>query len=116
MVIWITGKAKSGKTSLAYKLKRIIPNAIILDGDDLRKEIDSGYQNEGRQRNIMMLSAFAAMLERQGFVPIIACVSPKREWRINERKRFKDSKLIYLEGGELWPGTEYEVPIEDELK
>jgi len=115
MVVWLTGLSGAGKTSVAKKLQRVIPRSVVLDGDDMRLHFKAGFDDVGRCDNIMRLAHFAAILERQNYVPIIACVSPKREWRDNGRKLFKESIVIYLKGGTKWEGSEYEPPTEDEL-
>ena len=39
--VWITGLAGSGKTALAKRLAEKIPNAVVLDGDELRRGLNS---------------------------------------------------------------------------
>ncbi|MHA2047884.1 MAG: adenylyl-sulfate kinase, partial [Candidatus Thorarchaeota archaeon] len=39
MILWIFGPSGSGKTTQAYILKNLIPNSIVLDGDEMRKTI-----------------------------------------------------------------------------
>jgi len=114
LVHFITGKAKSGKTTFAYKLafqltkEGYVP--FIFDGDEVREHLPTGFSDKDRQDHIMRIAAFAAIAEKQGFVPIIALVSPKRCWRIQARKIFKESILYYMPGGELWSGSSYEEP------
>lgn len=115
MVIWLTGKAGAGKTAVARKLARAIGDAVVLDGDEVRKWFPAGYTDEDRAANIDRIARIAALLENEGHVPIIACVSPRKEWRQEGRSLFQESALIYLAGGTLWEGTEYEEPDEEEL-
>ncbi|GAF87319.1 unnamed protein product, partial [marine sediment metagenome] len=46
MVYFITGRKNSGKTTLAYHLKKILESygefVVILDGDEIRKEFPIG--------------------------------------------------------------------------
>jgi adenylylsulfate kinase-like enzyme len=63
----------------------------------------------------MRVAKIASIAESQGITVIIALVSPKAKWRIEARKLLKESKLIYLSGGTLWAGTEYEEPMEEEF-
>ncbi len=115
MVIWITGKADSGKTTMAKRLSQTVERPVILDGDEMRKIFPTGYEVADREANIMRLAKFAALLERQGFTPLVACVSPTKELRQKARRLFESSCLIYMPGGTLWKGTEYEEPDSDEL-
>jgi hypothetical protein len=63
----------------------------------------------------MDVAKYAAIAEKQGFIVIIALVSPKKEWRMKARKLFEKSMLIYMPDGHLWEGTEYEIPDHEEM-
>lgn len=119
MVYWITGKAKAGKTKLAYKLAEDLrPKGIpvlILDGDDVRDRCPADFSDEGRKNHILRIAGFASIAEEQGITVIIALVSPKKEWRMAARKKLRKSILIYVPGGQLWEGTEYEEPDWEEI-
>jgi len=111
MVIWITGKANAGKTTLAYKLHNLLlPPSLVLDGDEIRKIIKSNFTDEGRRQNILTIAKLASLFEDQGLIVIVALISPKKEWRDEARKMFKESYLIYVEGGTLWKNTTYDEP------
>jgi len=119
VVYWITGKKGSRKTTTAYKLashlRKEDKTALVLDGDEVRQLIPTGFMDEEREEHIMRIAAFAAIAEKQGIAPIIALISPKKEWRQKARKLFKRSIVIYKQGGSLWAGTEYEIPDKEEL-
>ena len=121
MIHWITGRAGAGKTyhanRLAEQLRAEGKPVLILDGDEVRDKIrDPGYADGARLEHIMMIAGIAEIAEAQGIEVIIALVSPKREWRNMARERFRESRLIYIPGGKLWPGTTYEEPTADELQ
>ena len=121
MVYWITGRKGAGKTTLAMKLAKKLKargkSVLILDGDDVRERIsDPGYSDAARWKHIDLVSRIAALAESQGIIVIVAMVSPRAIWRIAARKKFKESRLIYLPGGELWPGTIYEEPSKNERR
>jgi len=120
MVYWLTGKSSSGKTVYAKRLKKQLEKlnakVLILDGDEVRDQFNNKeYDDESRLDHIMSISKFAAIAERQGFIVIIALISPKKEWRMKARKLFDKSMLIYLPDGMLWEGTEYEEPDHEEM-
>ena len=119
MVYWITGKAGAGKTVKTYSLKHELENkgekVFILDGDEVREKIKAGFTDEERYNHIMRISAFASLAEDQGFIVIISLISPRRQWRKEARKLFKESEMIYIKGGTLWKGTTYEEPDSEEL-
>jgi len=119
MVIWITGRKGSFKTTtanvLASKYRKEGQAVLILDGDDVRDHFPCGFSDEQRRQNIMRIAHIAAIAEKQNIVVICALISPRKRWRQEARKLFKESKLIYLDGGTLWKGTTYEEPDEEEL-
>lgn len=120
MVYWLTGRASSGKTVYAKRMKRQFEKydakVLLLDGDEVRDEFQNkDFDDESRLNHIMTIARFAAIAERQGFIVIIALISPKKEWRMKARKLFDNSMLIYLPGGMLWEGTEYEEPDHEEM-
>ena len=113
MVIFITGKSGAGKTTLANKLKT--DDTIIIDGDDFRKYFETGFSLEEKAEHIIKMAKTAAMLEKQGFQVIVSAILPLRRLRNLARNYCKESLLIYLSGGNIWEGTTYEIPGEDEL-
>jgi len=119
VIYWITGKSSSGKTTYAYRLKDELENhghnILIFDGDDVRQYFKDEYNDNDRETHIMRIAKFAAIAESQGFVVIISLISPLKIWRMKARKLFKKSMLIYLPGGTLWEGTNYEVPDGEEV-
>ena len=120
MVYWITGKSSAGKTVYAKRLKRELEKlgakVLLLDGDEVRYMFDNnGYNDKERENHIMSVAKFAAIMEKQGLIVIIALISPKKEWRMKARKLFDKSMLIYIPGGFLWEGTEYEEPDHEEM-
>lgn len=70
--------------------------------------MDFGYTPVGRIQNQTALTAFGKMLEDQGFVPIIACVSPVKSVRQQLQAKFDTCIEIQMPFGELWEGTTYE--------
>ena len=119
MVYWITGQSSSGKTVYAYRLKRHLEKVgdkvLLLDSDEVRNYFKTGFEDEDRENHIMRLARFAALAEIQGFTVIVAIISPKKEWRMKARKLLKESVLIYMPGGFMWEGTDYEVPDHEEM-
>ena len=118
MVILITGKRDAGKTTYAKRLvEEMIDSgvqAVLLDGDEFRKETgNEDFDDMGRQRNLIGAAKVAEELECQGNIVVVAFVSPKKAWRDVMRLYWKESRLVYLPGGTLWPNTTYEVPDED---
>jgi len=120
MVYWFTGKSSSGKSVYSKRLKRQLEElgakVALLDGDEVRDKFSNReYNDDEREKHIMMIANFASILEKQGFIVIIALISPKKEWRMKARKMFEKSMLIYLPDGFLWEGTSFEEPDHEEM-
>lgn len=77
MIIWIRGKRKSGKTTLAKELCRKM-NAINLDGDEMRSSIstDLGFSDEDRLENNKRIARLAKILEGQGYDVVCSTICP----------------------------------------
>lgn len=86
-VIWFTGLPCSGKTTLSLLLEKELVfrghRVVILDGDTLRKTIcrDLGFSRADRVENIRRVAYLAKLLCEQGFIVIVALVSPYRKAR-----------------------------------
>lgn len=107
MVYWVTGRKGSGKTTMAKRLA-LQTGGIILDGDDIRQIFPQDYSADGRLNNQYNLAMLARLLEKQGFIVIISCVSPVQGVRIVLQRLFKECIEIEMPFGELWEGTDYE--------
>lgn len=112
-VYFITGKAGAGKTTYAVKLAEE-KNAVLLDGDEMRRIYLTGFTDRERMMHIMRMAHLAENLAFQGFNVIIAAIMPRKVWREKARSLIPNSSLIYIPGGTLWFGTEYEIPDESE--
>jgi len=119
MLIWVTGRPKAGKSTLSRFLKTIIPNSILLDGDELRAIYNFDlYTDEDRTWWMKAVGSHALNLEAQGYNPIVALVSPISSVRKEILTWFTDPILIYVDGDEshMWPGSTYEIPDKSECK
>lgn len=120
MVILVTGKADAGKThyanALADELQMQGKDVVVIDGDEYREEHgNKDFSDAGRMRNLIGASELARQLEDEGKVVVMAFVSPRRAWRTMMRRYWKESRLVYIPGGNLWDETTYEIPTDEEL-
>lgn len=98
MIYWFIGQPECGKTTLAKKFKEIMPKALYLDGDELRKIFKTNnakkhFTREWREEQTRILQRFVAYIADQGFDVIIATVNPYQ----NIREEFKKSRNDVME-------------------
>lgn len=77
-VVWITGLSGSGKTTLAQALHKEWPDAILLDGDDMRKVLgmeNAGFDKRGRKNLAFIYARLAQLISSQGFRVIVSTIS-----------------------------------------
>lgn len=86
--IWFTGLSGAGKSTLAYKLSKKIKNSKILDGDEVREEInwDLGFSREDRLTNIRRIAYVAKCICDVDGIAIVATISPYRESRVKAKQ------------------------------
>ena len=86
MIYWLTGQPGAGKTVLANKLKKEIPGAFRIDGDDMRELFSNkDYSINGRVINVGTAQRIAQYLNNQGKDVIVSLVAPY----IDQREDFK---------------------------
>ena len=84
-LIWITGLAGSGKTTLAKEvynqLKKAYPNVVLIDGDHLREIFggSTGYTSEERLENAKRLSRLCHFLVNENIHVVCATMSLFKE-------------------------------------
>jgi adenylylsulfate kinase len=83
--IWLTGMSGAGKTTIAEEIKsrEAMGSIIIIDGDDLRKGINSnlGFSDKDRNENVFRASHICKILNDNG-IDVMACImSPTEEQR-----------------------------------
>ncbi len=86
MIYWFTGQPAHGKTVLANLLKKEIPGAFRIDGDDMRELFSNkDYSINGRVVNVGTAQRIAQYLNNQGKDVIVSLVAPY----VDQREDFK---------------------------
>ena len=99
----IHGAPRTGKTSLAHAVERILFDAghaaVVIDGQALRRGLsrDLDFTDEDRSENVRRAAEIARMLNDQGFIVILAMGAPLASARV------RASELV---GQDLWIETE----------
>lgn len=92
ILIWITGLSASGKSTLANELDLLFFKndfkSVVLDGDALRKGINSdlGFDEKARSENIRRTAEIASLFIQHGMIVIAPLISPKTEHREMAKK------------------------------
>lgn len=92
LVVWLTGLPGSGKSSIASATQAQLHaqgyQTVLLDGDNLRHGLcaDLGFTMEDRHENVRRASEVAKLFLAQGFVVLVALVSPMRSAREQARQ------------------------------
>ena len=75
--IWFFGRAGAGKTFASQVCKKIIDNAFIIDGDDVRELIsfDLGFSKSDREIQIKRVMGLAEIAIKNNQVPIVSTVT-----------------------------------------
>jgi len=96
IIVWLTGLPGSGKSTLASSLEaRLLEMkklAVILDGDILRKGLNSdlGFSDADRNENIRRVAELAALFKDASVITIVAFISPFRKMREFARIRARN--------------------------
>lgn len=120
MIINITGQAGSGKTTLSNEIAKLVKNPILIDGDELREIfVNKDYSEDGRRRNITNAYNIARFLDKKGFTPIIALISPYLDLREDLKSQATVAEIYLsttqIRGREDFFAPNYIAPIEDFL-
>ena len=106
-LIWITGLSASGKSTLANSLDLLFFNqgykSVILDGDTLRKGVNSdlGFKEDDRTENIRRTAEIATLFLQTGMIVIAPLISPNKK----DREMVKDIVgeehfyMVFLDAG-----------------
>lgn len=99
-MLWLTGLSGAGKTTIARgledSLEELGVTCCVLDGDDLRKTLsaDLGFSAQERLENMRRVAEVAKLFLNQGFIVIVALISPRRSHRAHVRSLFNEHKFI----------------------
>lgn len=92
VVVWLTGMSGAGKTTIARALvERMQADGIcatLLDGDVLRTGLNSdlGFTEADRTENLRRVAHVAALFCNEGYVAVVATISPNPGHRENARR------------------------------
>ena len=98
--MWFTGLSGAGKTTLAHELSNDLKQRDVLcctlDGDDLRQTLnaDLGFSEEDRTENTRRVAEVAKLFLNEGYVALVALISPLRSQRAAVKSLFEDGQFL----------------------
>ena len=101
-VVWLTGLSGSGKTTIARTVEDALKSMnrcmVVLDGDEIRKHINSdlGFSKRDRELNVERVAYLSHILSRSGIITIVALISPFRTSRDYARKLIRDFVEVWV--------------------
>lgn len=104
-VVWFTGLSGAGKSTIAnlleFKLNSLGKHTIILDGDNLRLDLnrDLDFTPSGRTENIRRIAEVAKLMTDAGLITLVSCISPFQIDRDAARAKIGSEQFleIYIE-------------------
>ncbi|MBI4947291.1 MAG: adenylyl-sulfate kinase [Bacteroidetes bacterium] len=102
-LLWITGLAGSGKTTIAKKvyskMKKKHPASVFLDGDDFRSimQDELGFDLKDRKKNAWRIARLCSFLTSQGVNVVCSTMSLYREIHTYNRKHNKKYYEVFID-------------------
>ena len=95
-IIWMTGLPCSGKTAIARKLSKHIPNLAVLDGDEMREWLspNEDFSQEGIKNHNRKVSKLAKLLLDHKVPVCVSKINPYAEDRKDTRKMLSNYNFI----------------------
>ena len=91
----MTGLPCSGKTTIARKLQELIPNLVVLDGDELREWLSpKDFSRKGRNEHNRKVAHLARLFLKHNVPVVVSLISPFNKNREFARKIIGDSMFI----------------------
>lgn len=100
--VWFTGLPCAGKTTIADLVEQHIKetgrSVEVFDGDIIRQNLSKGlgFSKEDRDTNIHRVGFICNLLTRNGVANIVACVSPYRQVRDENRRLIGNFIEVYV--------------------
>ena len=100
LVVWLTGLSGSGKSTISQLIDENLSDmgiqTVVMDGDNLRHGLcnDLGFSIADRNENVRRAGEAARLFLEQGFVVLVALVSPIRETREKVKQSFAEADFI----------------------
>lgn len=95
--IWITGLPASGKSTITAELKKLLPDAEVLESDELRKLLGEAYTESGRDAFYQRMVWIGTLLTKHGIPVIFDATANLRRYREAARKQIPRFFEIFVD-------------------
>ena len=102
--VWLTGMLGAGKTTLAQyieaRLRQVGRKVEILDEDDLQDDLWKEIEGDTKEERMVIarrLGFVADALTRNGVATLVACASPDKQSRDDNRRRIQRYIEVYVD-------------------
>jgi adenylylsulfate kinase len=102
--VWLTGMLGAGKTTLAQyieaRLRQVGRKVEILDEDDLQDDLWKEIEGDTKEERMIIarrLGFVADALTRNGVATLVACASPDKQSRDDNRRRIQRYIEVYVD-------------------
>ena len=111
-IVWLTGNSGAGKTTMADSVKSDYPQAVVLDGDDMRSSIsmEEGFSASDRRRHNLKVARLAKVFHDRGLPVIVAVIAPHKKTRADIENVCNPAWVYIQRDGLDAPDKPYEVP------
>jgi adenylylsulfate kinase len=103
LFVQMTGLSGSGKSTIAFEVKKIIQNKgfkiEVIDGDKFRSSLfkELGYSKNHREENIRRLGFICNLLATNDVITILAAINPYESIREELKTNYKSVKTVWID-------------------
>jgi adenylylsulfate kinase len=103
LCLWFTGLSAAGKTTLCRaaepELRTLGYRVRVLDAEELRHTVsrDLGFSKADRDENVVRIAALARDLVQQGYIVLVAAISPYAQARARARAHIGKFLEVYVD-------------------
>jgi adenylylsulfate kinase len=95
--VWITGLPASGKSTIAAALKKLLPNAEVLESDQLRKVLGGGFDEADRDAFYRSMVWIGTLLTKHGVPVIFDATANRRSYRDAARRQIPRFYEVFVD-------------------
>lgn len=97
IILWMTGRPCSGKTTISRRLEKIIPNLAVLDGDELYNWLGTyEFSRDARIAQNKRVAHLTKLLNKHHVPVCVSVISPYEETRNNAKQIINSNEFFQV--------------------